>query len=142
MQRMTRHLAIETSLRRAIGSDELYLAYEPVIELQSGRRRYVEASLRWNHPTLGVIEPHEFLPIAEESGLMLALGQWMLEEAVRSMVSWRRRDGERAPARISLGISHSELARVDRLIEQILGTLRSAAIAGSSVCRSRCQSAK
>jgi diguanylate cyclase (GGDEF)-like protein/PAS domain S-box-containing protein len=126
--RMTRHLAIETSLRRAIGSDELYLAYEPVIDLQSGRRRYVEASLRWNHPTLGVIEPHEFLPIAEESGLMLALGQWMLEEAVRSMVSWRRRDGERAPARISVGISHSELARVDRLIERILVTLRSAGL--------------
>src|SRR5262249_43290256 len=56
--RLTRHVAIETSLRRAIGSNELHLAYEPVMELQSGRRRYVEASLRWTHPTLGAIAPH------------------------------------------------------------------------------------
>ena len=122
--RMTRHLAIETSLRRAIGSNELYLAYEPVIELQTGRRRYVEASLRWNHPTLGAIAPHEFLPIAEDSGLMGALGPWMLDEACRALADWRRQDLERAPVKISLSISHSELARVDRFIEQVCGTLR------------------
>lgn len=123
-ERMTRHLTIETSLRRAIGSNELYLAYEPVIELQSGRRRYVEASLRWNHPTLGAIAPHEFLPIAEDSGLMGALGPWILDEACRALAQWRRQDLERAPAKISLSISHSELARVDRFIEQVTGTLR------------------
>jgi len=123
-ERMTRHLAIETSLRRAIGSNELYLAYEPVIELQSGRRRYVEAGLRWNHPTLGAIAPHEFLPIAEDSGLMGALGPWMLDEACRALADWRRQDPERAPVKISLSISHSELARVDRFIEQVRGTLR------------------
>jgi diguanylate cyclase (GGDEF)-like protein/PAS domain S-box-containing protein len=127
-ERMTRHLAIETSLRRAIGSNELYLAYEPVVELQSGRRRYVEASLRWNHPTLGSIEPHEFLPIAEDSGLMGALGPWMLDEACRALADWRRQDLESAPARISLSISHSELARVDRLIERVRGTLRSSGL--------------
>ena len=127
-ERMTRHLAIETSLRRAIGSNELYLAYEPVIELQSGRRRYVEAILRWNHPTLGAIAPHEFLPIAADSGLMGALGPWMLDEACRALAHWRRQDSERAPAKISLSISHSELARVDRFIEQVRGTLRSTAL--------------
>jgi len=127
-ERMTRHLTIETSLRRAIGSSELYLAYEPVIELQSGRRRYVEASLRWNHPTLGAIAPHEFLPIAEDSGLMGALGPWMLDEACRALTQWRRQDLERAPAKISLSISHSELARVDRFIEQVCGTLRATAL--------------
>jgi len=127
-ERMTRHLAIETSLRRAIGSSELYLAFEPVIELQSGRRRYVEASLRWNHPTLGAIAPREFLPIAEDSGLMVALGPWMLDEACRALACWQQQDAERAPARISLSISHSGLARVDRFIEQVRGTLRSAAL--------------
>ena len=123
-ERMARHLAIETSLRRAIGSNQLYLTYEPVIELQTGRRRYVEASLRWNHPTLGAIAPHEFLPIAEDSGLMSALGPWMLEEACRALADWRRQDLERAPAKISLGISYSELVRVDRFVEQVCGTLR------------------
>jgi len=123
-ERMARHLAIETSLRRAIGSNQLYLTYEPVIELQTGRRRYVEASLRWNHPTLGAIAPHEFLPIAEDSGLMSALGPWMLEKACRALADWRRQDLERAPAKISLGISYSELVRVDRFVEQVCGTLR------------------
>jgi diguanylate cyclase (GGDEF)-like protein/PAS domain S-box-containing protein len=123
-ERMARHLAIETSLRRAIGSNELYLAYEPVVELQSGRRRYVEASLRWNHPTLGAIAPHEFLPIAEDSGLMGALGPWMLDEACRALADWRRQDLDGAPAKVSLSISSSELARVDRFIEQVRGTLR------------------
>jgi Amt family ammonium transporter len=125
---MTRHLAIETSLRRAIGTDELHMVYEPVIELLSGRRCYVEGRLHWNHPTMGCIEPDEFMPIAEESGLMVALGQWILERACRDMADWRRQNVESAPAKISLRVSRSQLAGADRLADQIRGTLRSASL--------------
>jgi len=127
-ERMTRHLAIETSLRRAIGTDELALAYEPVIELQTGRRCYVEGRLHWNHPTMGLITADEFMPIAEESGLMVALGQWMLEQACRDMSNWRREGVGQAPAKISLRVSRSQLAGADRLAEQIRGTLRKASL--------------
>lgn len=127
-ERMTRHLAIETSLRRAIGTDELSLAYVPVVELQSGRQCYVEGILHWQHPTMGPITADEFMPIAEESGLMVALGQWMLEQACRDMASWRREGVELAPAKISLRVSRSQLAGADRLAEQIRCTLQTAAL--------------
>ena len=122
--RMARHLAIETSLRRAIGTDELSLTYAPVVELQSGKVGCVEAVLQWTHPTMGQIATHEFMPIAEESGLMVALGQWVLQEACQAMAGWRA-GTEKMPARVSLRISRSDLARVDKFVEQVCGTLES-----------------
>lgn len=127
-ERMTRHLAIETSLRRAMGTDELYLRYEPVIELQTGRRLFVKGRLHWNHPTMGAIAPEEFMPIAEESGLMVALGQWTLEQACRDMTSWRRRDAAGVPTKVSLKVSRSQLAGAERLADQIWGALLSASL--------------
>jgi diguanylate cyclase (GGDEF)-like protein len=127
-ERMTRHLAIETSLRRAMGTDELHMVYEPVVELQSGRICYVEGRLHWNHPTMGCIEPDEFMPIAEESGLMVALGQWILERACRDLSNWREQCPEKAPAKISLKASRSQLVGADRLADQIRNTLQAASL--------------
>ncbi len=127
-ERMIRHLAIETSLRRAMGTEELYLHYEPVIELQTGRELFVKGQLHWIHPTMEAIAPEEFMPIAEESGLMVALGQWMLEQACRDMTSWRCRDVHGIPTRVSLKVSRSQLAGADRLAEQIRSALLSASL--------------
>ncbi|MDB6012401.1 MAG: domain S-box/diguanylate cyclase protein [Gammaproteobacteria bacterium] len=121
--RLTRHLAIETSLRRALGSDELYLEYQPIVDLRSGRRLYVEALARWKHPTMGLISPSEFIPIAEESGLIVAVGQWVLERACRAMIEWRALDPQNAPAMVSVNLSRAEIALGNRLLEQVQTTL-------------------
>jgi len=131
--RLTRHLAIETSLRRAIGTSELYLEYQPVVDLETGQTRSMEVSLRWNHPTLGLIAPKEFIPIAEESGLLLAIGQWTLEEAIGNMVKWRNSRVSRAPDTISLNISRSGISLGDRLVEYVRSTLQSHGLPPSSL---------
>ncbi len=92
------------------GGDELYLEYQPIVDLHSGRRLYVEALVRWKHPTMGLISPSEFIPIAEESGLIVALGQWVLEKACRDMIEWQARDPRNAPAMVSVNLSRAEIA--------------------------------
>jgi diguanylate cyclase (GGDEF)-like protein len=108
--RVTRHLAIETNLRKAIGSPELYLVFQPIVDLDSGQMVSVEALVRWNHPVMGPISPGEFIPIAEESPLIIAIGRWVLREACLAMVEWRRTDPERAPRTIGVNVSRAELA--------------------------------
>jgi EAL domain-containing protein (putative c-di-GMP-specific phosphodiesterase class I) len=82
-----------------------------------------EALLRWKHPTLGEISPSEFIPIAEESGLIVALGQWVQKQACHAMVTWRAQDRLRAPATVSVNVSRAELALGSRLLDQVRGTL-------------------
>ena len=84
-----------------------------------------EALLRWNHPTLGPISPTEFIPIAEESGLIVALGQWVLKEACQALVAWRQLDSQARATTVSVNISRAELALGSRLLEQVCGTLES-----------------
>jgi diguanylate cyclase (GGDEF)-like protein/PAS domain S-box-containing protein len=122
--RLTRHAMIETSLRRAIGTPELFLVYQPIIELSSGRMVSVEALARWNHPTLGAVPPSEFIPIAEGSGLIVAIGEWVLTEACQAMRRWLRQNPLRAPKTVSINVSRAELALGARLIERLRSTLR------------------
>jgi diguanylate cyclase (GGDEF)-like protein/PAS domain S-box-containing protein len=84
-----RRLVLEEDLRTALYTDQLWVAHQPVIDLRSGRVVSTEALLRWNHPGLGFISPAEFIPIAEESGLILALGLRVLEEACTQTAAWR-----------------------------------------------------
>jgi diguanylate cyclase (GGDEF)-like protein/PAS domain S-box-containing protein len=121
--RLTRHVSIETNLRRAIGTEEIFLVYQPIVELATGKLVSTEALVRWNHPTLGVISPGEFVPIAEETNLIVALGQWVQRTACQAMAAWRREDPLRAPKTISVNVSRAELALGPRLLEQIQGTL-------------------
>jgi EAL domain-containing protein (putative c-di-GMP-specific phosphodiesterase class I) len=122
-QQLTRHVTIETSLRRAIGGDELYLVYQPIVELATGKMVSAEALVRWNHPTLGVVNPSEFIPVAEESGLIIALGQWVQAEACRAMAGWRLNDPEHAPRTISVNVSRAELTLGGQLLDQLQATL-------------------
>jgi diguanylate cyclase (GGDEF)-like protein/PAS domain S-box-containing protein len=123
--RLTRNLTIETSLRRAIGTEQLHLEYQPVVDLDSGRRRSVEVCVRWNHPTMGPIAPEEFIPIAEKSGLLVAIGQWRLEAACREMARWLKRADPQTPDTISIHLSAAELALGERLIRKVRSTLHS-----------------
>jgi predicted signal transduction protein with EAL and GGDEF domain len=121
--RLTRHLAIETSLRRALGTEQLFLEYESVVDLESGRIRSVVAILRWEHPTLGSIGASEFIPIAEESGLLVALRQWTLVEACKAMALWLLHRPQESPETVSIGISSSEISQGDRFVEHVRGAL-------------------
>lgn len=121
--RITRRVMIETNLRQAIGTPELFLLYQPIVDLNSGQMVSVEALIRWNHPTHGPISPSEFIPIAEESGLIMAVGEWVLKQACQTMLGWLRQDPQRAPKTVSINVSRAELSLGARLIQRLRDTL-------------------
>jgi diguanylate cyclase (GGDEF)-like protein/PAS domain S-box-containing protein len=88
-QRAKEHLRIESELRHAIANHELALFYQPKVSLRSGRIVGAEALLRWRHPERGLVAPGVFIPVAEESALILELGAWVLEQACRQIRDWR-----------------------------------------------------
>jgi diguanylate cyclase (GGDEF)-like protein len=89
-----RRLRLETALRHAVARNELFLVYQPIIDVASGRICAAEALVRWRHPELGVIPPDQFISIADESGLILEVGEWVLCTAARQAQRWQQ-DGWR-----------------------------------------------
>ncbi|HLY19039.1 MAG TPA: PAS domain S-box protein [Bryobacteraceae bacterium] len=102
-------LEIENQLHRALERHELELYYQPLIELSSGYMGGVEALLRWNHPKWGLVPPSRFVPVAEDSGLIIPISLWVLREACRQHQLWRR--GGHPPLRIAVNISAIQVAR-------------------------------
>jgi diguanylate cyclase (GGDEF)-like protein/PAS domain S-box-containing protein len=88
-QRAKEHLRLESELRQALANNELLLYYQPKVSLRSGRIVGAEALLRWRHPVRGLVSPGVFIPVAEETGLILDLGSWVLEEACRQVRAWK-----------------------------------------------------
>ncbi len=122
--KLTRRHDIERDLRTAIAEDRLELHYQPIMNLHSGAVRAFEALIRWNHPVLGRLSPAEFIGIAEDCGLIGAVGEWVLREACRQATHW--------PDAIGLTVNLSPLQfRDGALVESMSGILRSCGLAQS-----------
>ena len=104
---LERRLGLDRMLRHAIENGELSVLYQPIVELGSGRVVAAEALLRWMHPVLGCVPPTEFVPLAESTGLMRELGEWVLRKACRQLRSWLD-EGQR-PLRMAVNISRCQL---------------------------------
>jgi diguanylate cyclase (GGDEF)-like protein len=107
--RAARRATIETDLRGAVGRGDLAVAYQPIVSLASRQCVGVEALVRWNHPSLGSVPPLEFVGIAEETGLIAELGRFVLNEACRACVAWKRQFGPHAPRSVSVNVSRAQL---------------------------------
>ena len=101
-QRVKEHLRIESELRDALANAELLLYYQPKVSLRSGRIVGAEALLRWRHPVRGLISPGVFIPVAEETGLIMELGNWVIEEACRQIRQWREAGLAMPPIAVNL----------------------------------------
>ncbi|HWI62698.1 MAG TPA: EAL domain-containing protein [Symbiobacteriaceae bacterium] len=101
-------LRLESELRRALERKEFVLHYQPVVDLGSGQVRAMEALVRWQHPVRGLVSPAEFIPLAEETGLILPLGDWILTEACRQARAWQEELGQ-MPFRVSVNLSARQI---------------------------------
>lgn len=122
-RRIARNLVLEHELRKAIVEDQLALRYQPIIDLKQGRVSSVEALLRWEHPKLGAISPSEFIPVAEESGLIVPIGYWILESIQRQLFEWQAIGISNL--RVSINISARQLSQ-PRQKEELARLIRTA----------------
>ncbi|MFA6972278.1 MAG: EAL domain-containing protein [Gallionella sp.] len=118
--RSARRLQLENALRNALARNQLQLHYQPQLSMQDGRVVGAEALLRWQHPELGQVSPAEFIPVAEESGLILSIGEWVLRTAVQQARSWM--DSGQTPITIAVNLSAVQFrhAQLPQLVMQIL----------------------
>ena len=114
------HISLEGRLRRALKNNELVLYYQPLVQARTGKIVGLEALLRWHDPLEGIIPPDRFIPVAEESGLILPLGEWVLREAGRQLSAWHAAGF--TDASVSVNVSAIQLQRQDlvTIVEQVL----------------------
>ncbi|MDQ4131314.1 MAG: EAL domain-containing protein, partial [Actinomycetota bacterium] len=123
MAKAARRLMLEADLRRAVDNDELRLVYEPEVLLHSGEVRSLEALLRWEHPTQGLLQPASFIPLAEDTGLIVAIGRWVLEEACRAARRLHASRPAATPVRLSVNVSARQLERPESLTSEVASVL-------------------
>jgi EAL domain-containing protein (putative c-di-GMP-specific phosphodiesterase class I) len=102
-------LELEADLRAAIGDGQLLLHYQPIADLRSGHILGVEALVRWAHPERGLVPPVDFIPLAEETGLIVEVGAWVLREACTQAVAWHRANPDRPPVSVAINLAGSQL---------------------------------
>jgi EAL domain-containing protein (putative c-di-GMP-specific phosphodiesterase class I) len=111
---------LETNLRKALERDEFVLQYQPKIDLRTGQITGVEALLRWDQPDLGMLQPNQFIPLAEETGLIVPIGRWVLKTACEQHMAWRR-DGL-PPICVAINLSPRQFQH-EQLLRDIDDTL-------------------
>jgi len=125
-----RRLTLEAELRLALETGQLYLQYQPIVTPQDGVIRGFEALLRWRHPVLGMISPVEFIPVAEEVGLIVRMGGWVLEQACRQLRLWQQEHA--LPLSMSVNVSATQLAGGE-LVDVVTRVLAESGIAHGSL---------
>jgi diguanylate cyclase (GGDEF)-like protein/PAS domain S-box-containing protein len=116
-------LQLENDLRRAITRGEFRVCYQPKVVVESGRIAGVEALVRWEHPTRGLLPPHEFIPVAEETGLIIPIGNWILREACRQAYQWQEQYPNAPPLLMNVNLSAQQFRQAD-LLQKVAQVLR------------------
>jgi diguanylate cyclase (GGDEF)-like protein len=111
-------LQLETDLRRAVELGEFRLHYQPLVSLKTGRVTGLEALVRWEHPSRGLVHPGDFIPIAEETGLIVPMGRWVLDEACRQLKEWHQKHPRSEPLTIGVNLSAKQFSQPD-IVDQI-----------------------
>jgi len=123
-----KNLSLETGIRKALENNEFNLVYQPQINLKTGEITGAEALLRWDHPTHGNISPSEFIPFAEESGLILELGEWVVKTALKELHKWQK--AGLPLIRMSINMSAQQLSD-DNVVRLVTNTLKRYDLSGS-----------
>jgi len=114
------HVKLEVGLRRALQNNELYLQYQPQVDVRSAQLVGVEALVRWRHPEYGIIPPNDFIPLAEETGLIVPIGEWVLRTACRQAREWHRQS--RRSLRVAVNLSARQF-KDENLAQTVLSVL-------------------
>ena len=112
-ERVQARLAMENDLRDALVNEEFSLLYQPIVSLATNEVETLEVLVRWNHPTQGLVSPADFIPTAEDAGLIPALGEWVLRKAAHQLADWTRTHGEKAPKGLSVNVSRKQIQLPD-----------------------------
>ncbi|MEC4895766.1 MAG: EAL domain-containing protein [Oscillatoria sp. PMC 1051.18] len=130
--RALQQLQLENDLRQALENQEFLVYYQPIVSLVTGMLTGFEALIRWQHPQRGLVSPDEFIPIAEETGLIVPIGKWVLHEACRRAKTWQEKFPRQQPLRMSINLSVQQLRETD-LIAQIDEILAATQLDGSNL---------
>jgi diguanylate cyclase (GGDEF)-like protein/PAS domain S-box-containing protein len=117
-ERTFRRMSLEHDMRRAIDVEEYFLEFQPIVTMGDATLTGFEALVRWNHPDRGLLGPSEFIPMAEESGLIIDLGRWVLEKACRTMVAWQKDHPMARDLTMSVNVSGKQFSQPD-LVDSI-----------------------
>ena len=126
-ERAVEELSIEQELQRGLERGELRLFYQPIVNLENGEMVGAEALIRWEHPERGLLTPDKFLPVAEESGLIVQVGSWAVGEACRRLRDWDRLNGHGSPFGLAVNLSARELTHPD-VVTTVLNAVRRSAL--------------
>jgi diguanylate cyclase (GGDEF)-like protein len=122
-------LLLQTDLGEALDREELFLLYQPTLDLQSERVVGVEALIRWRHPVRGIVQPNDFIPLAEETGLIVPIGRWVLAEACKQAAIWH---DESHSVQVSVNVSARQLDH-ENLLEDVQGALADSGLEPNSL---------
>jgi EAL domain-containing protein (putative c-di-GMP-specific phosphodiesterase class I) len=131
-ERAHERFRLQVDLRGALEREELLLFYQPIYDMYDGQLKGFEALVRWSHPSRGLIAPERFIPLAEESGLIVPIGRWVLEQALRQITAWDRRHSRARDVSISVNVSTVQLT-APSLISDVRSAIERTGIAPSRV---------
>jgi EAL domain-containing protein (putative c-di-GMP-specific phosphodiesterase class I) len=131
-ERVVERLELRSELQQAIENDQLELHYQPLVRLQAHEILGVEALIRWRHPTRGTIPPLQFIPLAEETGLIVAMGRWVLETACHEAVRIREQFPREEPLTMSVNLSVRQL-QSDSIVSDVRRALEKSGLPGSAL---------